>query len=98
MLVVGAAPAGTGAAVAAARRGADVVLIERYGHLGGLSTGGLVLWIDRMADWKGELVVAGLGKELVDRCGPDATMGPPEYLWGSRDTRLRRTGAYAPRG
>jgi hypothetical protein len=85
VLVVGAGPAGTAAAVAAAREGADVVLIERYGHLGGLSTGGLVSWIDRMADWNGELVVAGIGKELVDRCGPDATIGPPQYLWGSRD-------------
>jgi hypothetical protein len=85
VLVVGAGPAGTAAAVAAAREGADVVLIERYGHLGGLSTGGLVSWIDRMADWNGKLVVAGIGKELVDRCGSDATIGPPEYLWGSRD-------------
>ena len=85
VLVVGAGPAGTAAAVAAAREGADVVLIERYGHLGGLSTGGLVSWIDRMADWNGELVVAGIGKELVDCCGPDATIGPPQYLWGSRD-------------
>lgn len=85
VLVVGSGPAGTAAAVAAAREGADVVLIERYGHLGGLSTGGLVSWIDRMADWNGELVVAGIGKELVDRCGPDATIGPPQHLWGSRD-------------
>lgn len=85
VLVVGAGPAGTAAAVAAAREGADVVLIERYGHLGGLSTGGLVSWIDRMADWNGKLVVAGIGQELVDRCGPEATIGPPEYLWGSRD-------------
>ena len=23
------------------------MLVERYGHLGGLSTGGLVIWIDR---------------------------------------------------
>ena len=66
---------GTCAAVAAARQGADVVLLERYGHLGGLSTGGLVFWIDRMADWEGNLVVAGLGKELMDRCGPEATPG-----------------------
>ncbi|HEX5140700.1 MAG TPA: FAD-dependent oxidoreductase, partial [Dehalococcoidia bacterium] len=85
VLVVGGGPAGTCAAVAAARQGADVVLMERYGHLGGLSTGGLVFWIDRMADWNGELVVAGLGKELMERCGPEATLGPPRELWGSRD-------------
>ncbi len=50
VLVVGGGPAGTAAAIAAARLGADVMLVERYNHLGGLSTGGLVIWIDRMTD------------------------------------------------
>ena len=85
VLVVGGGPAGTAAAVAAGRLGADVVLIERYNHLGGLSTGGLVSWIDRMSDWDGQLVVAGVGAELIDRCGPDATLGPEPDLWGSTD-------------
>jgi len=85
VLVIGAGPAGTAAAVAAGRLGADVVLLERYNHLGGLSTGGLVSWIDRMSDWDGRLVVAGIGAELVDRCGPDATVGPEPELWGSTD-------------
>ena len=39
VLVVGGGPAGTTAAIAAARVGADVILAERYNHLGGLSTG-----------------------------------------------------------
>lgn len=85
VLVVGGGPAGFAAAVAAAREGADVVLIERYGYLGGLSTGGLVFWIDRMTDWAGNLVVAGIGEELIARCGDDAILGPPRELWGARD-------------
>lgn len=86
VLVVGGGPAGTAAAVAAAREGANVVLLERYGHLGGLSTGGLVSWIDRMADWQGNLVVAGVGQELMERCDKEgALLGPPRELWGSRD-------------
>ena len=85
VLIVGGGPAGTTAAVAAAREGADVVLLERYGCLGGLSTGGLVFWIDRMTDWKGKLVVAGLGGELMDRIGADETLGPPKELWGSTE-------------
>ena len=85
VLVVGGGPAGFGAAVAAARAGADVVLAERYGHLGGLSTGGLVFWIDRMTDWHGNPVVAGVGGELMARCGHDAVLGPPPELWGSTD-------------
>ena len=39
VLVVGGGPAGTAAAIAAGRLGADVMLVERYNHLGGLSTG-----------------------------------------------------------
>jgi 2-polyprenyl-6-methoxyphenol hydroxylase-like FAD-dependent oxidoreductase len=86
VLVVGGGPAGFAAAVAAARAGADTVLLERYGHLGGLSTGGLVCWIDRMTDWDGRLVVAGIGQELIERCGQEhAVLGPPRALWGSRD-------------
>jgi hypothetical protein len=42
VVVVGGGPGGIGAAVSAARNGAKTVLIERYGHLGGMGTGGLV--------------------------------------------------------
>ena len=107
MLVVGGGPAGTAAAVAAGRLGADTVLLERYNHLGGLSTGGLVSWIDRMTDWEGNLLVAGIGAELIDRCGPDACLGPSPEIWGStnaveaaywrvRTSALRDTVHWAP--
>ncbi len=42
VLVVGAGPAGFGAAVAAARAGAQVTLVERVGTAGGMWTSGLV--------------------------------------------------------
>jgi len=88
VLVVGGGPAGTTAAVAAARLGADVILAERYNHLGGLSTGGLVIWIDRMSDWQGELVIRGMAEELLDRLPDDAIFGPSRADWGSRDEAL----------
>ena len=75
VLVVGGGPSGTAAAAAAAAQGADVTLLERYNHLGGLSTGGLVLWIDRMTDWEGKLVIRGFAEELFDRSALGATMG-----------------------
>lgn len=43
VLVIGGGPSGTTAAIAASRTGADTWLIERYNHLGGLWTGGIVL-------------------------------------------------------
>jgi hypothetical protein len=86
VLVLGGGPSGVAAAVAAARSGARVVLLERYNHLGGLSTGGLVIWIDRMTDWEGEPVIQGLAAEFMGRLGADAIAGPPRADWGSRDT------------
>jgi hypothetical protein len=43
LLVVGGGPAGIAAALAASRCGLKTLIIERYNHLGGLWTGGLVL-------------------------------------------------------
>ncbi|WP_149182777.1 FAD-dependent oxidoreductase [Streptomyces sp. TRM49041] len=43
VLVVGGGPAGLGAAIAAADAGADVILVERYGFLGGNATAALVM-------------------------------------------------------
>src|ERR1700757_1319393 len=85
VLVVGGGPSGTAAAIAAARTGADVVLLERYNHLGGLSTGGLVIWIDRMTDWSGAQVIRGIASDLLDRVPKDAIAGPPHGLWGNAD-------------
>src|SRR5678815_508658 len=50
VVVVGGGPAGMSAAIAAARSGAKVTLLERYNHLGGLASGGMVLVLDDMWD------------------------------------------------
>ena len=42
VVVVGGGPGGLGAAVMAARRGARVLLVERYGHMGGMAVEGEV--------------------------------------------------------
>jgi hypothetical protein len=85
VLVVGGGPAGTAAAIAAARLGADVLAIERYNHLGGLSTGGLVIWIDRMTDWSGRHIIRGIADELMQRLPKAAMQGPERLHWGSKD-------------
>ena len=43
VLVAGGGPAGIAAALAAAREGARTLLVERYGYLGGMMTGSLVV-------------------------------------------------------
>jgi hypothetical protein len=83
--VIGAGPAGCAAAWAAAKAGADVTLVERYNHLGGLSTGGLVMWIDRMTDWSGNHVIQGFARHFIERMPAESVAGPPRGDWGSKD-------------
>ena len=50
LVVVGGGPAGIAAAVAGARSGLSVTLLERYAYLGGLASGGMVLVLDDMCN------------------------------------------------
>ncbi|OGG53583.1 MAG: hypothetical protein A3F84_02690 [Candidatus Handelsmanbacteria bacterium RIFCSPLOWO2_12_FULL_64_10] len=72
VLVVGGGTAGLPAAVAAARAGADVLLVERYGYVGGASSGGLVITLpeDRQGAYTRELeerlVACGGGRRMPE--------------------------------
>jgi len=67
VLIAGGGPAGIAAAVAAARNGARTLLVERYGYLGGLATGGLVLFMDGLFDLQGERCIGGIAWESLER-------------------------------
>ena len=67
VLVVGGGPAGVVAAIAAKRAGASVTLVERYGHFGGLWTGGLVLLVIGHIVKGGKQVCQGIGEEIMRR-------------------------------
>ena len=90
VLVVGGGSAGVAAAVAAARSGGRVVLAERYGSLGGLATGGLIVLLLTLDDGCGRQVIAGLCQEITDRMGKHANgaIHPPPEHWGSQDPAL----------
>jgi FAD dependent oxidoreductase len=66
LVVVGGGPAGIAAAVAGARSGLSVTLLERYPYLGGLASGGMVLVLDDMCNGS-EISVRGLCSEMVER-------------------------------
>jgi hypothetical protein len=70
VLVVGGGPAGFIAATAATRLGATVMLVERYGCLGGLATGGLVLYMDCLTDKQGRRLMGGIPWETMERLRP----------------------------
>ena len=67
VLVVGGGSAGVVAAIAARRAGAQVTLVERYGHFGGLWTGGLVVLIIGHIVKGGKQVCQGIGEEMIRR-------------------------------
>jgi hypothetical protein len=50
-----------------------------------MSTGGLVVWLDRLTDWEGQLLIRGFADDLLQLLPADAIFGPPEELWGSQD-------------
>ncbi|MCQ2427390.1 MAG: FAD-dependent oxidoreductase [Clostridia bacterium] len=65
VLVAGGGVAGIAAALAAARHGADVLLIEREFELGGLATLGLITYYLPLCDGCGHQVIYGIGEELL---------------------------------
>jgi len=89
VLVVGGGPAGIAAAIAASRNGADTLLVERYGGLGGLATGGLIILLLTLDDGEGKQVIAGLCQEVVDRLeARGSIVYPPQQHWGNQDPEL----------
>lgn len=64
VVVVGGGPAGIGAALAAARNGASVVLIEQRGYLGGMATVSQVPAFCPYTDLK-KPVIRGIGLEIL---------------------------------
>ena len=67
VLVVGGGPAGVAAALSAARNGMSVMLLERYGFLGGNATNALINPLFTFHDISGRQVVLGIAEEIVQR-------------------------------
>ncbi len=99
VLVVGGGPAGMAAALGAARNGASTLLLERYNHLGGLASGGMVLVLDDMWDSTfGEISVRGVCLDLIERLDARGlAVFPRQGDWGIAPgaiSRWTRWGAF----
>lgn len=66
VVVCGGGPTGFIAAIAAARQGAKVALIEQYGFLGGMATAGIVAPLS-VFTYSGEKVIGGIPWEFCER-------------------------------
>lgn len=81
VVVAGGGVAGCAAAIAAARRGATVALIEKQCMLGGLATSGLIYVYLPLCDGYGHVTASGLAWEMMKRSveyGPFST--PPGWM------------------
>jgi hypothetical protein len=88
VVVVGGGPGGVASAICAARNGAKTVLIERYGHLGGMASGGLVNIFPNLSDISGKQHIAGITQEIIDRMTRRGAWSyPPKEDWGVPDTK-----------
>jgi hypothetical protein len=82
ILVAGGGPAGSAAAICAARLGVKVLLVEATGCLGGMGTSGLVSTFGPISDGK-RMLVGGFMRELVLSMHQRQFLGPhvvPEFL------------------
>lgn len=90
ILVVGGGAAGHSAAVAAARAGAkNIILLERYGYMGGDVTGGYVIMVPNLS-WYDKSFVRGIQEEWFTRLEkiPNAVCAPSLDKIGSTDSVL----------
>ena len=82
VLVIGGGNAGCAAALAAARNGARVLLVERYGFLGGTATASMVgPWMTFHSG--DDRIVGGIAQEIVERLV--ARGGSPGHIHDASD-------------
>ena len=92
VLVAGGGIAGVAAAMAAARKGAKVTLVEREYLLGGLATLGLIAIYLPLDDGLGNQVIYGIGEELLKMSIRHGCEGPYPKAWlenGSAEERKK---------
>ena len=90
ILVVGGGSAGHTAALAAARAGAkNIIIMERYGYMGGDVTGGYVIMVPSLT-WYEKSFVRGIQEEWFRRMEPipEAVLAPKLSQAGSTDPFL----------
>jgi hypothetical protein len=82
VIVVGGGPAGVGAAIAAARAGAETLLVEQFGYLGGTATASLMACINGFRNQVAPddtQVVRGIAEEVVLRLKERDGLGQSPY-------------------
>jgi hypothetical protein len=87
VVIVGGGPGGACAAVGAAQEGASVLLVERYGFLGGMATAGLV---NPFMSYKikGRRLTSAAFNELLDRLKEVGALAKDEQVFDDEGTKI----------
>jgi len=87
VLIAGGGPSGTVAALAAARHGAKVLVIERFGFLGGLGTQApLCTWpLNTSVGEAGNAIYDGIPREIVERLSKIGGCSLREDVWKKQE-------------
>jgi hypothetical protein len=88
VVVAGGGSGGVGAAIGAAQAGASVHLLERYPFLGGAAIASSVLSYCGFFDQRRELVVAGVGGELLTRLRAGGAYEEITFKWSGNTVVL----------
>ena len=97
VVVLGGGPAGIAAAVSAARHGAQALVVERYGFLGGMGTAaGVTNFCGLHANVRGEhrRVVRGVADELLSRIDALDGLSEPHLVLGRIHAQAYDMAAY----
>jgi len=97
VLVLGGGPAGIAAAASAASAGRQVLLVERYGFLGGMGTAaGVTNFCGLHANVHGEMkrVVRGVADELLQRIDALGGLNEPHSIFGRTLAQAYDNAAY----
>ena len=97
VVVLGGGPAGLAAAAAAGQHGRSVLLIERYGFLGGMGTAaGVTNFCGLHANVHGDIkqVVHGIADDLLARIDKLGGLNPPHLVLGKILAQAYDTAAY----
>jgi len=97
VVVVGGGIAGVAAALAAARSGMEVALVEKECALGGLATLGNVIVYLPLCDGMGNQVISGLGEELLRASVGDGYDRIPDCWRRGGDRQQRKQHRYRVR-
>ncbi len=82
IVVCGAGVAGIASAIAAARLGKRVALIEKQCLIGGLATSGLIYIYLPLCDGRGKQLIGGIADEMIRRCTEYGPFDIPEKFGG----------------